>query len=53
VPVVYIKRFPRFAYVDVLGSFGDILYGLWGMILLFFGVSLSVGIIEFLIKTIG
>ncbi len=50
VPVVYHKRFPRFAYVDVLGSFGDILYGLWGIVLLSFGLSLSVGIIEWLIR---
>ena len=54
VPVVYIKRFPRFAYVDeIIGGFGVTLYGLWGMILLFFGLSLSVGIVEFLIKTLG
>ena len=51
VPVVYIKRFPRFAYIDeIIGGFGDILYGLWGMVLLAIGAALTVGIIEFLIK---
>ena len=54
VPVVYIKRFPRFAYIDELfGGFGLTLYGLWGMILSAFGISLCVGIVEFLIKTHG
>ena len=51
VPVVYIKRFPRFAYIDEIA--GEPMYGLWGMILLLFGLALSVGIVEFLIKTIG
>ena len=51
VPVVYIKRFPRFAYIDEIA--GEPMYGIWGMIPLFLGVALSVGIIEFLIKTIG
>ena len=51
VPVVYIKRFPRFAYVDEIA--GEPMYGLWGMIPLAFGLALSVGIVEFLIKTIG
>ena len=32
---------------------GEPMYGIWGMIPLFLGVALSVGIIEFLIKTIG
>ena len=50
VPVVYIKRLPRFAYIDEIGGFGDIIYGLWGIVLLFWGVALSVGIIEFLLK---
>ena len=50
IPVVYIKRFPRFAYIDEIGGFGDIIYGLWGIVLLFWGVALSVGIIEFLLK---
>lgn len=51
VPVVYNKRFPRFAYVDIIGSFSDILYGLWGVVLLAFGVSLGVGTVTFLINT--
>ena len=51
VSVVYIKRFPRFAYIDEIA--GEPMYGIWGMIPLFLGVALSVGIIEFLIKTIG
>ena len=51
VPVVYIKRFPRFAYIDeIIGGFGDILYGLWGMVLLAIGAALTVGIVDFLIK---
>ena len=50
IPVVYIKRFPRFAYIDEIGGFGDILYGLWGMVLLAIGAALTVGIIEFLMK---
>ena len=51
VPVVYIKRFPRFAYIDeIIGGFGDILYGLWGTVLLAIGAALTVGIMEFLIK---
>jgi hypothetical protein len=51
VPVVYIKRFPRFAYIDeIIGGFGDILYGLWGMVFLAIGTALTVGIIEFLLK---
>ena len=54
VPVVYIKRFPRFAYIDEsIGGFGDILYGLWGLVFLAVGLSLCVGIGEFLIKMIG
>ena len=51
VPVVYIKRFPRFAYIDEIA--GEPMYGIWGMIPLFLGVALSVGIVEFLIKTLG
>ena len=51
VPVVYIKRFPRFAYIDEIA--GEPMYGIWGMIPLFLGVALSVGIVEFLIKIIG
>ena len=51
VPVVYIKRFPRFAYIDEI--IGAPMYGLWGMIPLAFGLALSVGIAEFLIKTLG
>lgn len=51
VPVVYIKRFPRFAYIDeIIGGFGDILYGLWGMVFLAIGAALTVGIIDFLMK---
>ena len=51
VPVVYIKRFPRFAYIDeIIGGFGDILYGLWGMVFLAIGAALTVGIVDFLIK---
>ena len=51
VPVVYIKRFPRFAYIDeIIGDFGDILYGLWGMVFLVIGAALTVGIIDFLMK---
>jgi hypothetical protein len=51
VPVVYVKRFPRFAYIDeIIGGFGDILYGLWGMVFLAIGAALTVGIIEFLLK---
>ena len=51
VPVVYIKRFPRFAYIDeIIGGFGDILYGLWGLVFLAIGAALTVGIMEFLIK---
>lgn len=51
VPVVYIKRFPRFAYIDeIIGGFGDILSGLWGMVFLAIGAALTVGIIEFLLK---
>ena len=42
VPVVYIKRFPRFAYMDDIGSFSDIRYGLWGGILVAWGLSLAV-----------
>ena len=54
VPVVYIKRFPRFAYIDeIIGGFGDILYGLLGLVFLAVGLSLCVGIGEFLIKMIG
>ena len=54
VPVVYIKRFPRFAYIDeIIGGFGDILYGLWGLVFLAVGLSLCVGIGDFLIKMIG
>ena len=54
VPVVYIKRFPRFAYIDeIIGGFGYILYGLWGLVFLAVGLSLCVGIGEFLIKMIG
>ena len=54
VPVVYIKRFPRFAYIDeIIGGFGDIMYGLWGLVFLAVGLSLCVGIGDFLIKTIG
>ena len=54
VPVVYIKRFPRFAYIDeIIGGFGDIMYGLWGLVFLAVGLSLCVGIGEFLIKMIG
>ena len=54
VPVVYIKRFHRFAYIDeIAGGFGDILYGLWGLVFLAVGLSLCVGIGEFLIKMIG
>ena len=54
VPVVYIKRFPRFAYIDeIIGGFGDTLYGLWGLVFLAVGLSLCVGIGEFLIKMIG
>ena len=41
VPVVYNKRFPRFAYVDEIASFGDIRYGIRGAILLFWGVCLA------------
>ena len=48
VPVVYIKRFPRFAYIDEIT--GAPMYGLWGMILLLFGLALSVGIVEWLIR---
>ena len=51
VPVVYVKRFPRFAYIDeIIGGFGDILYGLWGLVFLAIGAALTVGITEFLIK---
>ena len=51
IPVVYIKRFPRFAYIDeIIGGFGDILYGLWGMVFLAIGAALTVGIVDFLIK---
>ena len=51
VPVVYNKHFPRFAYIDeIIGGFGDILYGLWGLVFLAVGLSLCVGIGEFLIK---
>ena len=51
VPVVYIKRFPRFAYIDeIIGGFGDILYGLWGMVFLAIGAALTVGIVDFLMK---
>ena len=51
VPVVYVKRFPRFAYIDeIIGGFGDILYGLWGMVFLAIGAALTVGIIDFLMK---
>ena len=54
VPVVYIKCFPRFAYIDeIIGGFGDILYGLWGLVFLAVGLSLCVGIGDFLIKMIG
>ena len=54
VPVVYIKRFPRFAYIDeIIGGFGDTLYGLWGLVFLAVGLSLCVGIGEFLIKMTG
>lgn len=42
VPVVYIKRFPRFAYMDDISSFSDIRYGLWGGILVVCGLSLAV-----------
>lgn len=42
VPVVYIKRFPRFSYMDELASFSDIRYGLWGGILVAWGLSLAV-----------
>ena len=42
VPVVYVKRFPRFAYMDDIGSFSDIRYGLWGGILVAWGLSLAV-----------
>ena len=42
VPVVYVKRFPRFAYMDNIGSFSDIRYGLWGGILVAWGLSLAV-----------
>ena len=42
VPVVYVKRFPRFAYMDDIGSFSDIRYGLWGGILIAWGLSLAV-----------
>ena len=48
VPVVYIKRFPRFAYIDEIA--GEPMYGIWGMIPLFLGISLSVGIVEWLIR---
>lgn len=41
VPVVYNKRFPRFAYVDEIASFGDIRYGIRGAILLFWGICLA------------
>ena len=50
-PVIYIKRFPRFAYIDEIT--GAPMYGIWGMIPLAFGLALSVGIAEFLIKTLG
>ena len=42
VSVVYVKRFPRFAYMDDIGSFSDIRYGLWGGILVAWGLSLAV-----------
>ena len=42
VPVVYVKRFPRFAYMDDIGSLSDIRYGLWGGILVAWGLSLAV-----------
>ena len=48
VPVVYIKRFPRFAYINEIA--GEPMYGIWGMILLFLGISLSAGIVEWLIR---
>ena len=42
VPVVYIKRFPRFAHMDDPGSFSDMRYGLWGALLMVWGLSLAV-----------
>lgn len=42
VPVVYIKRFPRFSYMDEPVSFSDIRYGLWGGILVAWGLSFAV-----------
>ena len=54
VPMTHHKRFPRFAYIDeIIGGFGDILYGLWGLVFLAVGLSLCVGIGDFLIKMIG
>ncbi len=41
VPVVYLKRFPRFAYMDVIGSFSDIRYGIRSALLLIWGVCLA------------
>ena len=50
VPVVYIKRFPRFAYIDEPYDFGDILYGVMGLVLLVTGVFLCAGTVEWLVR---
>ena len=50
VPVVYNKRFPRFAYIDEPDEFGDILYGVMGLVLLVTGVFLCAGIVEWLVR---
>ena len=47
VPVIYLKRFPRFAYKDEIG-FGDIRYGIRGSLLLIWSLPLlllTVGIL--------
>lgn len=41
VPVVYHKKFPRFAYLDEIGSFSDFIYGLKGILLLVWGLCLA------------
>ena len=50
VPVTHHKRFPRFAYIDEPYGFGDILYGVMGLVLLVTGVFLCAGTVEWLVR---
>ena len=50
VPVVYNKRFPRFAYMDICASLSDIQYGIRAAILGLLGSALAWGTVTLWIK---